>query len=114
MSHLIEEIKETVEETLAEEEIISHNRHHFLSKLFLILRNITAAIAVSIFIFSLFLHSHAYTLKAVAYFIGAFTYLCEYLLLTDFFRTKIPHNELFMIYCFGPMYILLGISYIFK
>ena len=36
----------------------------------------------------------------------------EVLLLTDCFRTRVPHSEMFMAYCFGPMYILLGISYL--
>ena len=34
------------------------------------------------------------------------------LLLTDCFSKRIPHREMFMAYCFGPLYILLGISYL--
>ena len=51
-------------------------------------------------------------LKGIAYFFGAAAYFCEIVLLTDCFTAKVPHKELFMAYCFGPMYILLGLSYL--
>lgn len=34
--------------------------------------------------------------------------------MTDCFRRKLDHAELFMAYCFGPLYILMGLSYILK
>ena len=35
---------------------------------------------------------------------GAAAYFCEIVLLTDCFTAKVPHKELFMAHCFGPMY----------
>ena len=69
-------------------------------------------VAAILFFISLFPVHSAHTCKAVAYFLGAGAYFSEILLLTDCFRTRVPHSEMFMAYCFGPMYILLGISYL--
>ena len=51
---------------------------------------------------------------AAAYFLGAGAYFAEILVLTDGFRRKVPQKELFMAYCFGPLYILLGLSYLLE
>ena len=51
---------------------------------------------------------------AIAYFCGAGAYVAEILILTDGFRRKVPQKELFMAYCFGPLYILLGLSYLLE
>ena len=53
-------------------------------------------------------------LRAAAYFLGAGAYFAEILVLTDGFRRKVPQKELFMAYCFGPLYILLGLSYLLE
>ena len=53
-------------------------------------------------------------LRAAAYFLGAGAYFAEILVLTDGFRQKVPQKELFMAYCFGPLYILLGLSYLLE
>ena len=53
-------------------------------------------------------------LRAIAYFCGAGAYVAEILILTDGFRRKVPQKELFMAYCFGPLYILLGLSYLLE
>ena len=45
---------------------------------------------------------------------GCDLYFCEIVLLTDCFTAKVPHKELFMAYCFGPLYILLGLSYLLE
>ena len=57
-----------------------------------------------------------YTLhpKGVAYFCGAGAYVFECLLLTDCFKTKVPHKEMFMVYCLGPLYLIMGLGYILK
>ena len=47
-------------------------------------------------------------------FCGAGAYVAEILILTDGFRRKVPQKELFMAYCFGPLYILLGLSYLLE
>ena len=56
----------------------------------------------------------AQLLRAAAYFLGAGAYFAEILVLTDGFRQKVPRKELFMAYCFGPLYILLGLSYLLE
>lgn len=113
MSHLLDEVKKTVEETLTEEELISHSKHQKLEHLFLTIRNLAVAVAVVLFLLSLIHVVHGGILKAVAYFFGAAAYFCEIFLLTDCLTTKVPPKEMFMAYCFGPMYILLGLSYLF-
>ena len=51
-------------------------------------------------------------LRAVGYLFGAIAYICEIMVLTDCFKVKIPHNELFMPYCFGPLYLIMGVGYL--
>lgn len=112
MSHLIDQIKHTVDATIPDKEELTHGHHPKLAYFMLLVRNILVGAAVILFIFALIFHDFYYTGKAIAYFCGAGAYAVECLLLTDFFRAKVPHQEMFMIYCFGPLYILLGISYI--
>ena len=120
MSDMLHEVEEVVEDVIheftdalhEEEDEISHSHHPKLEHWILLGRNITVALAVVLFALSLF-HIPGYAiLKAVAYFFGATAYFCEILLMTDCFSQKVPHQEMFMAYCFGPMYILLGLSYL--
>lgn len=120
ISNKLHDVEETIEDTirdvyegLSEEDFISHSHYRGLEYLLLIIRNIAVAFAMIFFIITLFNFTGADVLKAVAYLMGAIAYLCEILILTDCFHTKIPHHEMFMAYCFGPMYILLGISSLF-
>lgn len=112
MSQILEQIKHTVDATIPDKEELTHGHHPRLAYFMLILRNLLVGCAVVFFVLSLIFHSASHTLKAVAYFCGAGAYAFECLLLTDLFRTKVPHQEMFMIYCFGPLYLLLGVSYI--
>ena len=112
MSHLLEQIKHTVDATIPDKEELTHGHHPKLAYFMLLARNILVAAAVVLFVFALIFSDFYYIGKPIAYFCGAGAYALECLLLTDFFRTKVPHQEMFMIYCFGPLYILLGISYI--
>jgi hypothetical protein len=117
MSHLLEEleeIKEAAVETFTEEELISHGHHPRLAHIVLMLRNLAVLIAAVLFIVSIILHNSRYIFKSIAYFFGGAAYILEYLLLTDFLKEKVPHHELFMVYCLGPLYFLLGLSYIFQ
>ena len=110
---LAHKVKITLISLLDEEEIISHSRHPQLERLFLTLRNIAAALAVFVFLLSLLTDLPIYTkLKAVGYFFGAAAYLFEMALLTDCFTEEVDHKEMFMAYCFGPLYVLMGISYL--
>ena len=46
--------------------------------------------------------------------VGAAAYVFECLLLTDYFRMKVPHKEMIMVYCLGPLYLIMGLGYILK
>ena len=90
--------------TIAEERSAEEaRREHVL----LVARNLAAGAAAALFLAS-------FALRAIAYFCGAGAYVAEILILTDGFRRKVPQKELFMAYCFGPLYILLGLSYLLE
>lgn len=99
-------------EGLSEEELISHSEHKKLEHAVLLFRNIAVALAVILFVLSMFHLSVSHLLKGCAYFLGATAYCAEFILLTDCFTKQVPHQEMFMAYCFGPLYILLGMSYL--
>ena len=77
----------------------------------LVVRNLAAAV---LFLASFALADIHKLLRAAAYFLGAGAYFAEILVLTDGFRREVPQKELFMAYCFGPLYILLGLSYLLE
>lgn len=99
-------------EGLSEEETISHSHHKKLEQGVLLFRNIAVGLAVILFLLSLFHIPGSNILKAIAYFLGATAYFSEFVLLTDCFTERVPHQEMFMAYCFGPLYLLLGLSYL--
>ncbi|MGM9618491.1 MAG: hypothetical protein ACI3W8_01440 [Oscillospiraceae bacterium] len=105
-------LKSALLSMLGEEDLLSHSHHQKLERFFLMLRNIAAGAAVLLFLLSFILPVSVHHLKAVAYFCGAAAYLFEIAILTDCFTTRVSPNEMFMAYCFGPMYVLLGISYL--
>lgn len=113
MPKLIEKIKHTVDVTLPDKEELTHGLHPKIDYALLILRNVFTALAALCFLASLFLQEYYSILKAVGYFFGALAYIFECLAVTDCFQTKVPHTEMFMVYCFGPLYILMGLGYIF-
>ena len=80
----------------------------------LVVRNLAAGAAAVLFLASFALADIHKLLRAAAYFLGAGAYFAEILVLTDGFRRKVPQKELFMAYCFGPLYILLGLSYLLE
>ena len=106
------EMQHAILDMLSEEELISHSHHKKMEHYILYIRNVAVALAVICFMVSLAHLSFSHLLKAIGYFLGAAAYIAEIALLTDVFSKKMPHHEMFMAYCFGPMYILLGISYL--
>ncbi len=114
MSQIFEQLKHTVDATLPDKAELTHEDHPKLDYIMLVVRNILVAAAAVLFVLSFFLEAHYHNLKAVAYFCGAGAYLFECLLITDCFKIKVPHQEMFMIYCLGPLYILMGLNYILK
>lgn len=83
-----------------------------LDKTELFFRNIFTIAASILFLISIFSGHVSGVLKFVAYSCGMAAYVCEYLHLTKDFHEEIPHDELFMVYCFAPLYLLMGISYL--
>ncbi len=110
MTNFFENLKHTLDITIPDKDDLPHGLHPKIDYVLLVLRNSFVIIAVILFLIYIF--SHLTTLKAIAYFCGAAAYLFEFLAVTDCFQTKVPHTEMFMIYCFGPLYLLLGLSYI--
>ena len=111
MPKIIDKIKDTVDATIPDKEELTQGLHPKVDYALLVLRNVFVAVAVLFFVVSLFLHGAHNILKAVGYFAGAVAYLFECLAVTDCFQTKVPHTEMFMVYCFGPLYILMGLGY---
>ena len=113
LAKILHELKLVLIDILTEEELLSHSRHPAIEKFFLTLRNIAAGVAVFLFLLGVMTYLPVYRkLMAVGYFFGAAAYLFELALLTDCFTEEVEHQEMFMAYCFGPMYVLLGISYL--
>ena len=110
--HEVSDVIHDVIEGLSEEEFIAESDHPGLEHVILMLRNLTVIVAVVLFALSLFFSDFSHPLKGIGYFLGAMAYFYEIILLTDCFTERIPHREMFMAYCFGPMYILLGLSYL--
>ncbi|MBR2616142.1 MAG: hypothetical protein IKC69_05635 [Clostridia bacterium] len=113
MSKLLEQIKHTVDATIPDREELPHKIHPKLDYALLVSRNLFVLFAVILFLSAMVFRDAYSVLKAVAYFFGAGAYVFECLAATDCFQTKVPHTEMFMIYCFGPLYILMGFSYLF-
>lgn len=115
MPHTIHDVHDALSDLhdgLAEEDVLRHSRHKKLEHVVLLLRNGAVLLAVILFVLSLLHVQGANLYKAVAYFLGTFAYLGEILILTDCLTQRVPHREMFMAYCFGPLYLLLGISYL--
>ena len=112
MSKLLDDIKHTVDATIPDKEELTHGAHPKIDYTMLIFRNLLVSIAAVLFLLSFFLHDIHNILRAGAYFCGAGAYLLECLAVTDCFQHKVPHTEMFMVYCFGPLYLMMGLSYL--
>ena len=75
-------------------------------------RNLFALVATVLFLVSISSSYLSSILKFVAYFCGMVAYTFELLYMTKGFSEKNSHEEMFMVYCFAPLYLLLGISYL--
>ena len=113
MSKLLSQVKHTVDVTSPDADELIHSSHKKLDYAMLLARNLLVPVAAVLFITSFFFDEIYHILKAVAYFCGAGAYVFELLLLTDCFKAKVPHKEMFMVYCLGPLYLLMGLNYIF-
>ena len=97
-----------------DEELPENAQHRKLDHVFLYVRNVMAGVAALLFLASFVLLQIHKLLRAIAYFCGAAAYLLEILVMTDCLRKQVPRKELFMAFCFGPLYILLGLSYLLE
>lgn len=100
----------SLEEFLEEEDLFIGQGKSAPAQVMLRLRNVLVVFAVILFLLSF--TGKGAPLRAIGYIFGALAYVCEILVLTDCFKVKIPHNELFMPYCFGPLYLIMGIGYL--
>ena len=113
MSKIFKTLKRTFDATIPDKEELTHGLHPLIDYILLVLRNFFVSVAVVLFALSFFVPQYYSVLKAIGYFFGAGAYVFECLAVTDCFQTKIPHTEMFMVYCFGPLYLLMGFGYIF-
>ncbi len=114
MGERLQDVLEDIENLVEEPEIIGQSRHKMTERVFLPARNICAAISTVLFLLSFFLH-HAHSfLRGFAYISGAIAYFFELGILTDNFTRKVSHRDLFMAYCFGPLYLLMGLAYLLE
>lgn len=113
MPKFFNKIKNTVDVTIPDKEELTHGAHPRIDYIMLILRNVFVGIAVILFLIEFLIHGGHDPLKAIAYFCGTAAYVFECLAVTDCFKTKVPHTEMFMVYCFGPLYLLMGLNYMF-
>ena len=113
MTDLLRELYQTVEEVAKEPELDARSTHHRLEHVFLHCRNAAVLAAAVLFIAALFHIPHREELRALGYFVGGFAYFCEIILMTDCFSRRVERRELFMACCFGPLYILMGMGYLF-
>ena len=72
-------------------------------------RNAAVLLAAVLFLLSL-ASARCPGFRAGGYLFGAAAYVCEIIVLTDGFKVKLPHAELFMPYCFGLLYLIMGVS----
>lgn len=83
-----------------------------LTPVMLWLRNAMVILAAMFLLASLPIIGHP-SMRAAGYLFGALAYVCEIFVLTDSFHVKLPSNEMFMPYCFAPLYAVMGIGYLF-
>ena len=100
------------ESTSTGAELFSAHGKSAAAQVFLWLRNVFVVLAAALFLLT-FVFQSLSALRALVYLFGAFAYICEILVLTDCFTLRLPHNELFMPYCFGPLYLIMGVGYLF-
>ena len=82
-----------------------------LETTFLKVRNITVVFASIFWLVSFKESPHEHLLRGIGYIFGAIAYLSELIMMTDGLK-KFDHKELFMAYCFFPVYILKAMSYL--
>ena len=106
-------MQDFLENFILEEDVLAESQNVRRDRLFLWFRNLFVLGALILFLVSLFSIPHPHMVRGIAYFFGAAAYFSEILLVTGGFRKRLPSAEMFMAYCFGPLYVLLGLTYLF-
>ena len=89
------EVESALEKFWGDEDLLVGKGKSTPAQIALRFRNAMVLLAAILFLLSL--ASNRYPiLRAVGYLFGAIAYICEIMVLTDCFKVKIPHNELFM------------------
>lgn len=114
MNDPMHEIVKELEELLEEPELIEESHHKKAEHAWLWARNICVGFAALLFLASFPLHHIHGLLRGIGYLFGATAYIAELGMLTDNFTTMVAHKELFMVYCFGPLYLLMGLAYLLE
>ena len=99
------EVESALEKFWGDEDLLVGKGKSTPAQIALRFRNVMVLLAAILFLLS-FASDRYPILRAVGYLFGAIAYICEIMVLTDCFKVKIPHNELFMPYCFGPLYLI--------
>ena len=103
--------KSWLETLWGDEELLTGKRKITPAQVMLLFRNAMALLAAMLFLLSL--GSDRYpAIRAAGYLFGAVAYICEIMVMTDCFRIRLPRGELFMPYCFGPLYLIMGVGYL--
>ena len=105
------EVESALEKFWGDEDLLVGKGKSTPAQIALRFRNAMVLLAAILFLLS-FASNRYPILRAVGYLFGAIAYICEIMVLTDCFKVKIPHNELFMPYCFGPLYLIMGVGYL--
>lgn len=113
MKRTLRKVKKTVDKTIPDRRVLTHKEHPILDWFMLVFRNMFVGMAVIFFLGAFFFDDVYHMLKGIGYFFGAGAYVVECLLITNYFKVKVPHSEMFMVYCFGPLYIIMGLGYVF-
>ncbi len=114
MSKIFDKFKRSVEVTTPDADELTKSKHPKIAYILLYVRNLFIGAAAVLFICSFFMENIYHIPKGIGYFCGAVAYILELLLITDCFKKKVPHKEMFMVYCLGPLYLLMGLNYILK
>ena len=105
------EVESALEKFWGEEDLLVGKGKSTPAQIALRFRNAMVLLAAILFLLS-FASNRYPILRAVGYLFVAIAYNSEIMVLTDCFKVKIPHNELFMPYCFGPLYLIMGVGYL--
>lgn len=107
----IENVENEIEELFDDDEFIDNSHFHAIAEFVVWGRNVAVLIALILFLITIFNHDLT-KLRAAAYMCGAVAYFFETVEMTEYFKHRPPLKEMFMVYCFGPLYIIMGISYL--